>query len=200
VIISTLDFTTEDHTLFMPLWAGIPDETHAQTMIGRALLDTSRFHRPFGVPACPHLIQPEAEGVSQAVHFPWNLFIAEGLLKYGFRSDAARLVARIMTGIIQNLKQNRAFYARYHAEKGTGIGERNALNGLVPVDLFLRVLGVEILSANRVKLEAMNPFPWDVTVTYRGLKVIRGQEKTEVIFANGKSVTVTETEPVIVSL
>ena len=33
----------------------------------------------------------------------------------------------IMTAIIQNLKQNRAFYARYHAEKGTGIGERNAL-------------------------------------------------------------------------
>jgi hypothetical protein len=200
VIISTLDFTTEDHTLFMPLWAGIPDESHAQTMIGRALLDASRFYRPFGVPACPPLTQPEAEAISQAVHLPWNLFIGEGLLRYGFRSDAARLVAHIMTGIIQNLKQNRAFYARYHAEKGTGIGERNALNGFAPVDLFLRVLGVEILSGTRVKLDGANPFPWDVTINYRGLKVIRGQEKTEVVFVNGKSVMVTDTEPVIVSL
>jgi hypothetical protein len=104
-----------------------------------------------------------------------------------------------MTGIVQNLKQNRAFYARYHAENGTGLGERNALHGLAPVDLFLRVLGVEVLSATRVRLEGENPFPWDVTVSYRGLKVIRGQQKTEVIFSNGKSVTVTEAEPVIVS-
>jgi hypothetical protein len=200
VIISTLDFTTEDHTLFMPLWAGIPGDGYAQTMIGRALLDASRFYRPFGVPACPPLTQPEAEAISQAVHLLWNLFIGEGLLKYGFRADAARLVAHIMTGIIQNLKQNRAFYARYHAEKGTGIGERNSLNGFAPLDLFLRVLGVEILSSTRVRLEDKNPFPWDVTINYRGLKVIRGQEKTEVVFANGKSVTVTDVEPVIVSL
>jgi mannosylglycerate hydrolase MGH1-like protein len=200
IIISTLDFTVEDHTLFMPLWAGIPDEQHAQTMIGRALLDAGRFYRPFGVPACPPLTQPEAEAISQAVHLPWNLFICEGLLKYGFRSDAARLVAHVMNGIIQNLKQNRTFYARYHAERGTGMGERNALNGLAPVDLFLRVLGVEILSSTRLKLEGRNPFPWDVTVSYKGLKVIRGQEKTEVVFANGKSVTVTDIDPVIVAL
>jgi len=200
VIISTLDFTTEDHTLFMPLWAGVPDEQRAQTMIGRALLDASRFNRPFGVPACPLLTQPEAESVSQAVHLLWNLFICEGLLKYGFRSDAARLVAHIMTAIIQNLKQNRTFYERYHAENGTGLGERNALTGLAPVGLFLNVLGVEILSNTRVKLVGVNPFPWDVTIRYKGLKVIRGQSKTEVVFANGKLVVVTDTEPVVVSL
>jgi len=105
-----------------------------------------------------------------------------------------------MNGIIQNLKQNRAFYARYHAERGTGMGERNALHGLAPVDLFLRVLGVEILSGTRLKLEGRNPFPWDVTVSYKGLKVIRGQEKTEVVFANGKSVTITDPEPLWITI
>ena len=202
VTVSTLDFTTEDHTLFLPLWAGIPDEQRAQTMIGRALLDASRFNRPFGMPACPGLASrtPAAESVSQAVHLPWNLFVCEGLLRYSFRTDAARLVAHFMTGVIQNLKQNRAFYARYHAERGTGLGERNALNGLAPVDLFLRVLGVEILSNKCVKLEGTNPFPWDVTISYKGLKVIRGQQKTEIVFANGKSVTVEDIEPVVVSL
>jgi hypothetical protein len=105
-----------------------------------------------------------------------------------------------MTAIIQNLKRNRAFYARYHAEKGTGIGERNALAGLAPVGLFMKVLGVEILSSTRVKLEGDNPFPWDVTIHYKGLKVIRGQNKTDITFPNGKSVTVTETESTIVSI
>ena len=105
-----------------------------------------------------------------------------------------------MTAIIQNLKQNRAFYALYHSEKGIGLGERNSLTGLATVGLFMKVLGVEVLSGTRVKLEGTNPFPWDVTVNYKGLRVIRGQQKTEVIFANGKSVTVVYTEPAIVSL
>ena len=81
-----------------------------------------------------------------------------------------------MTGIIQNLKQNRAFYARYHAEKGTGIGERNAFSGLAPVGLFMKVLGVEILSSTRVKLEGDNPFPWDVTIQYKGLESNSGDK------------------------
>jgi hypothetical protein len=200
VTIKTLDFTTEDHTLFTPLWAGVPDTQHAQIMIGRALLDAGRFYRPYGVPACPLLTQPEAESVSQSVHLPWNLLICEGLLRYGFRSDAARLFVHNMTAVIQNLKQDHAFHARYHADKGAGIGERNALSGLAPVGLFMKILGVEILSATRVRLEGENPFPWDVTVEYKGLKVVRGQKKTEVIFANGKSVTVTDTERTIVSL
>lgn len=200
VSISTLDFTTEDHTLFTPLWAGVLDAQHAQIMIGRALLDAGRFYRPYGVPACPLLSAPEAESVSQSVHLPWNLLISEGLLRYGFRADATRMFVHNMTAIIQNLKQNRAFFARYHAERGTGIGERNALSGLAPVGLFMKILGVEILSATRVKLAGENPFPWDVTIQYKGLKVIRGQQKTEVVFANGKSVTVTDVEPTIVSL
>lgn len=200
VTISTLDFTSEDHTLFMPLWAGIPDDQHAQIMIGRALLDSNRFNRPFGIPACPLLTQPEAESVSQAVHLLWNLFVCEGLLKYGFRSDAARIVAHLMTAIVQSLKQNRSFHARYHAEKGNGIGERNALTGLAPVGLFLRVLGVQILSSRRVRLEGENPFPWDVTLRYKGLKIIRGIDKTEVVFPNGKSVTVTDIAPCVVEM
>ena len=126
--------------------------------------------------------------------------ICEGLLKYEFRSDAARLFVHNMSAIIQNLKANRAFSSRYHAEKGTGIGERNALSGLASVGLFMEVLGVEIQSPTRAKLEGSNPFPWDVTISYKGLKVIRGINKTEVIFANGKSVTVTGAEPTMVEL
>ena len=202
VVISTLDFSTEDHTLFMPLWAGVPDDQHAQTMIGRALLDASRFHRPYGIPACPASPsgQREAEAVSLAVHLPWNLFICEGLLRYGFRSDAARIVAHFMTAIVQNLKQGRAFFERYHAENGNGIGERNAMTGFAPVGLFLQVLGVQILSPTRLRLEGENPFPWEVKICYRGLKIIRGLARTVVTFPNGKSVTVTDSSPCLVEM
>jgi hypothetical protein len=83
-----------------------------------------------------------------SVSLPWNTLIAEGLLAYGFRAEATRLTAHLMNAVIQNLKQNRAFYQRYHAETGAGIGERNSLTGFAPVGLFMQALGVTILSVH----------------------------------------------------
>lgn len=200
LIVRSVDYTSEDHSLFLPLWASLPDRQRAQTMIGRALLDAQRFDRPYGVPACPAAPQAEAESTCLSVHLPWNQFIGEGLLAYGFRGEAARLVAHLMTAVIQNLKQKRAFYQYYHAEKGTGLGERDALTGLAPVGLFLQTLGVEIVSATKVRLEGHNPFPWPVTVKYRGLSVARHADRTEVTFPNGRTITVTDATPCTVSL
>jgi hypothetical protein len=200
VIVRKPDYTGEDHTLLLPLWAGIPDVQQAQVMISRNVLNADRFDRPFGIPACQKAPNIEADSACSSVYLPWNQMICEGMLAYGFRQEAAHLVAHLMTGVIQNLKQKRTFYQHYHADTGQGLGERNALSGLAPVGLFLQVLGVQVFSSTRVRLEGKNPFPWPVTVQYKGLKVIRGLERTEVIFPNGKSVTVSEPAPCIVSL
>jgi hypothetical protein len=200
VIVKTVDLTAQDHTLFLPLWAGLPDQQRAQTMIGRALLDATRFDKPFGVPACASCPTDEAGSVCSSIHLPWNHLIGEGLLAYGFHTEAARLTEHIMAAVIKNLKQNRAFYQRYHAGTGAGIGERHALTGLAPLGLFLQTLGVTIFSGMRVRLEGKNPFPWPVTIQYRGMTIQRGTDSTEVTFINGKSVTVTDTTARIVSM
>ena len=200
VIVRTLNLIPEDHTLLLPLWAGIPSPQQAQAMIGRALLNAERFDHPYGVPACPSSPNKDAEPICLSVHFPWNQLIAEGLLAFGFREEAARLTVHLIAAAIQNLRQNRAFYQYYHADVGTGIGERNALTGLAPVGLFLKVLGVQILSPTRVRLEGQNPFGWTVTVKYRGLSITREAERTEIIFPNGQRVVVTDEVPCTVSL
>jgi len=200
VIVRRPDYTGEDHTLMIPLWAGIPDVQQAQVMISRNIMNAERFDRPFGIPACQTAPTVEADSVCSSVYLPWNQLICEGMLAYGYRQEAARLVAHLMTGVIQNLKQKRVFYQRYHADTGQGLGERNAVNGLAPVGLFLQVLGVQIFSPTRVRLEGKNPFPWPITVQYKGLKVIRGLERTEVIFPNGKTAAVDDPAPCIVSL
>lgn len=199
IIIRSVDTTGEDITLFTPLWARIPNHQRAQVMIGRSLLDADRFDRPFGIPALTFAPGSEADSVSMSIHLPWNQLVGEGLLAYGFRNEAARLTAHLMNAVIQSLKQSRAFYQRYHAETGSGIGERGALSGLAPVGLFLQTLGVTILSATRVRLEGKNPFVWPVTIQYKGLKVVRGHDKTDIIFANGKTVSVTDPAPLVVS-
>ena len=143
--VKVVDTTGEDITLALPLWAGVLEKQKARALIGRNLMTAKRFDRPFGMPSLPLSPDPEAESVSMSVSIPWNMLIGEGLLTYGFRAEATHLTAHLMHAVIQNLKQNRAFYQRYHAEKGGGIGERNSLHGFAPVGLFMQALGVTLL-------------------------------------------------------
>lgn len=198
--IKIVDMTGEDITLGLPLWAGALEQQRAYAMIGRNLMTADRFDRPFGMPSMPNVPDKDAEQIALSVSLPWNLLLAEGLLAYGFRAEATRLTAHLMNAIIQNLKQNRSFYQRYHAEKGTGIGERNSLTGFAPVGLFMQALGVTILSGTRVKLEGRNLFPFAVTIKYKGMSIARGQEQTTVTFANGESVIVKDEAPCIVEI
>jgi len=199
VTVRSMDYTREDHTLLLPLWAGVPDHQQALVLAGRTILNAERFDRPFGIPACPRVPKAEADSLCSSVYLPWNLLICEGLLAYGFRQEAARLFVHFVTAVIKNLKQKRAFYQRYHGDTGLGMGERNALSGLAPTGLFLQILGVQIFSPTRVQLEGNNPFPWPVTIQYKGLTIIRGLDVTDVRFPNGKRVTVDDPTPCIVS-
>jgi hypothetical protein len=104
-----------------------------------------------------------------------------------------------MKAVIQNLKAVHGFHQRYHARSGTGIGERNAVQGMAPTGLFLRTLGVRIHSAVRVRLEGKNPFPWPVTINYKGLTVLRGLDRTMITFPNGRNVMVDNPTPCVVS-
>jgi hypothetical protein len=200
VIIRSVDLSGDDQTQLLPLWAGLMDDVQAKALVYQTIANAQKFDRPFGLPACPAPPTKESEAVCLSVHLPWNQLIAEGLHRHGYTQEAARLFVRLMNGILQNLRQNNAFYQHYNAEVGTGIGARNALSGLAPTGLFLELLGVRIHSATRVRLAGKNPFPWTVTVRYRGLEVKRETLKTTVTFANGEQVKVTDDAPCTVSL
>ncbi|MBT3337421.1 MAG: hypothetical protein HN855_12000 [Anaerolineae bacterium] len=200
IIIRTVDLSGDDHTQLLPLWAGMMGELEAKSLVHRTITNAEKFDRPFGLPACPVPPTKESEAVCLSVHLPWNQLIAEGLHRQGYTNEATRLFAHLMNGILQNLRQNNAFYQSYNAEVGTGIGARNALSGLAPTGLFLELLGVRILSATSVRLDGQNPFPWAVTIRYRGLEVKREARKTSVTFANGEQVEVTDETPCTISL
>ena len=200
VIIRSVDLSGDDQTQLLPLWAGMMDERQVNALVHRTLSNAEKFDRPFGLPACPIPPTKEAEAICQSVHLPWNQLVIEGLMRYGYESVATRIFAHLMQGILQNLRQNNAFYQHYNAEVGTGVGERNALIGLAPTGLFLELLGVRIISDTRVALERQNPFPWAVTVRYRGLEIKREAQRTTITFAKGEQVEVTDELPCVVSL
>lgn len=197
VSLRVMDFSGEDISLFLPLWAEIPPTPRARAIVSRTLFAADHFGRPFGIPCAPSA-DLKTGAVYQEVHLPWNALVGEGLLAYGFQEEAAQLTARLMSAVILNLKKQRAFYRAYHAETGAGLGERNPVHGLAPLGLFLQALGIEFQSPLRVGLSGKNPFPWPVTVKYRGLAVTRQLEQTVVVFPNGQAVTLDDpTEAVV---
>ena len=197
--IFSLPLKALDHTLLLPLWAGIPTSKRAKSLVTRTITNPESFWRPFGIPACQYKSKQESS-VCQQVHIQWNALIGRGLVKYGFRREAAELLSHLMEGILQTLKTEGGFRRYYQSETGQGIGEKNALGGLAPLGLFLDIIGVELISPFKVALAGKNPFPWPVTIKYRGLTVLRRKDKTRVIFPDGQTISVNHPNPCVVAL
>jgi hypothetical protein len=200
LVISSAGYDFQDQSTLLPLWAGIPATERAEKLTSDTLTNSQRFWRPFGLAACAKPPAGDEADVCSSVSLPWNWLLGEALVQYGFRSQAADLMGRVMKAVLQSLKAETAFRRYYHAETGQGLGERNALQGLAPLGLFLDILGVQLISSQRVILNGLNPYPWPVTVKYRGLTVLRQKEKTVVIFPDGQTVTVSDAARRIVSL
>ncbi len=199
ISVHTVDFQHQDQTNLLPLWAKIPTKDEASSLIKKHIMKPNRYWKPFGLPACPKTITPEAATSSKSVWITWNSLIGMGLVNYGHRELAAELVGRLLDAIAQNLHTNGTFRRHYHAETGAGIGERNELNGLPPLTLFLYALGVRLYSPWKIRLQGENPFPWPVKIKYRGLSIHRDMQETKITFPSGETVTITDPAACVVN-
>jgi hypothetical protein len=193
ISVDVMDLSVIDQTLLLPLWAGIPDQIHASELVSHTILNEDIFWSSSGIKTC-HNDSDQSEYPYNAVDIIWNSLIGEGLLRYGYRKEAAILVTKLMDVVISNLKSSNSFYNYFQSDSGKGIGERNCLGGLPPVGLFLKTLGVEIISPTKVHLEGSNPFPWPVILRFKGLVVQREKGKTKIVFPGGQSAIVKSPE------
>ncbi len=200
VTVQVIDFTIQDQTLLLPLWAGIPDQNRAETLVKQTITDDTRFWHPYGIPAYVHDHTDLDIDTCHYIHLPWNNLIGEGLVKYEYHEEAVKLFTRIMTAIVENLKNSKAFFQYYHSQTGQGFGEQNALSGLPPLGLFLDILGVQILSSRRVFLKGYNPFPMPITVKFRGLTILRESKQTKITFPGGQTAVIRNPKPRLVTV
>lgn len=200
VRVLTVGYSSRVHTNLLPLWAGIPDEEQARSLVVETITSPQRFWRDYGLPALGELLDQPQPQPWRSVQMTWNELVGEGLLRYGYRQEAVELVMRLMQAVTAGLKKEGAFRGGYDAGTGQGTGERNALTGLAPIGLFLRTLGVQVISPYKVVLSGFNPFPWPVTIKYRGLNVMCQKDKYRVIFPDGQTVTIDDPAPRIVAL
>jgi len=56
VWVSSVRYSRQDHTVLLPLWAGVLDARRAGSLLKRTITSPKRYWRPYGIPACrkPH--------------------------------------------------------------------------------------------------------------------------------------------------
>ena len=186
--IATPDYTLEDMTLLLPLWAGLTGIEKSKKMIENTLL--KRYLLPFGIPLCPGLATASQPGNQAYISLPWNQLIIEGLLERGYIREAADIFTRLMNGILTSFRQYGNFREYYDAQTGQPFGETNILRGLPPLGLFLQILGIKSIQADQLILLGFNPFSWPVTVKYQGITITRHPKDTVVTYPGGQVITV----------
>ena len=199
LVVRSLDYMQEDQTGFMPLWAGIPDDLKVASLVKTQLFNRKNFWQKAGFSTRKFTGTKAVPEESREVQLPWNQLIGSGLLDYGWRTEVTQLMTRLMETTIDSLKQRGAFFNSYQAESRVGQGERNSLRGLAPVGLFMKTLGVQIISPDTVRLDGFNPFPWPVTLRHRGLVVVRKADRTDITFPDGQNIRVTDPVACLVS-
>ncbi len=196
--IETIDFTSQDISLLLPLWAGIPSAERARELIVKTILQ--EYLQPYGLPVCPTRLWPVLDDSTHHVSLLWNQMIVEGLLAYGYRQEAVMLIGRMMQAVILSLKSSHQVSTCYHAATGRGSGDRGSLQGLAPLGLLLQTIGLRLLTTKKAVIEGFNPFPWPINVQYRGTKIYFESQSTRFELPNGHVVTIVDSKRHVIRL
>ena len=182
------DYSRPDHTGLLPLWAGVPKKERANQLVKHTIVNERRYWREYGVPGWP------ADGLAYRharVQMRPNLMIGEGLIEYGYLSEAARLVDRLLAASIHSLRENRTFAEFYRPDEAGGDGILGHSSGVAPFSLFLDVLGVRLISSRKVALRGFNPFKRPIQLRYRGFEIRWNGDDARIVFPDGAETVVT---------
>jgi hypothetical protein len=185
VSLRRVDHRQEDISLFLPLWAGIPTPAQAKKMVEGIL--ASFFRQPYGAPIFHSEQHPTTPPSLNGVSPLWIHLVGQGLLAYGFRKTAMELVTHTLDAISTSLKRYHSFHEFYDATSGQPVGEPNHLHGLAPSGLFLELIGIQKLDPKEILIRDFNPFPFTVTVKYRGMIIACHSTDTLITFPTGQT-------------
>ena len=179
------DFRRQDQSCLLPLWAGVPETSRAARLVQETVFHPEKFWREFGIPGCS--AQDRAYRAPQAATLTMlpNVLIGEGLVDYGYLEQAAELVGKLMRTCIASLQEQRSTREAYYADRPGGLGERGHGGGVAPFSLLLYVLGVRLISPTKIALRGHNPFPWPITLRWRGVEIRWVGDRAFVRFADG---------------
>jgi len=161
-----------------------PEATEGEQTAGQDSLAPAAFSA--GLYGLPDFEQKVGKAITAGrVNLAWNSLVLRHLLEVGAKAEAAELFTSLMRGTIQVLKQEHSFYDGYSSQNALPLGKSNGVIGLLPLHTFLELAGIRLLAPERVQLTGDFPFPWRLSLRYRGLEVVREGKNTTVTLPDG---------------
>jgi hypothetical protein len=174
--IQTYYYAYEDLSMLLPL---IARKKNKKMPI--AVFDHPTFKSILHPMGLPNVTSTAAETQSVAIaSIPWNTIILRQCLNSGDMASANCLFEKIIATAIEQIKQENGLFAYYDCNNGHGLGEKNSLRGLLPLSLFLQLLGIKGFTDYEIVITHFNPYPESITVQYRGIKAILKSDCVEV--------------------
>ncbi|GAB5492043.1 MAG: hypothetical protein Phog2KO_22580 [Phototrophicaceae bacterium] len=184
----TLDTTGIDINTLMPLITDI-SKAKADTLADLAL-NSEAFLRPNGITMTHldnHFDPANAEGAG-GIWMYWQTLIAEGLIRAGKGSKVTDIVKSQLDMLVTILSENHETAQFYHSDEARGRSEKGHVNGSAPVYLIQKLMGIQVLSHDKVVLS--ENFAWGRAVTIRqhGVYVRRTTKRIKIEFSSGEVV------------
>jgi hypothetical protein len=183
-VIESVDLQQTDITCLLPVWSDGIRQEQLEALIETAL-DQNDPALINGIPETWRSHTDLPANLPINVNVMWNTLIIEGLVSQGLNLEARDLFSNLMETIVHGLKNYNGFFPGYDHENRLPSGGRNAIAGLAPLHLFLKIAGIKLLSPSRVAVWGSNPFPWPIEVHWQGLSLIRHGAHTRITFSNG---------------
>ena len=183
----TVDSSRLDINHLLPLWTGRLPADQAQSLAKMAM-DANHFMRPNGltmISASDNNFDPSNARGGGGIWIHWLSLIGEGLIKSDFRIEAARLIKTVLAALTETFEKDGHFSQFYHADKSGGLGEAHHIGGIVPLHLLSEVIGIRIVSPNKVWVGGDFTWGQPITVKQHGVTVTRSDVEIKVDFPSG---------------
>lgn len=197
VYAKTIDSSRLDINALLPLWAGGLDRERSSALVDLAL-NEDHFMRPNGltmVSASDRNFDPSNARGGGGVWMYWLSLVGEGLVNSGHHSEAADLVKRVLTGLSRVLEREGYLSQFYHSDEAKGFGEDHHVGGIAPLHLLNEVIGIHILSPQKVRVAGEYAWGQAVTVEQHGVFVERNSDGTTIKFPSGHRATLPAAAP-----
>jgi hypothetical protein len=122
------------------------------------------------------------------VDFPLNTLLLEGLIDHQQFDLAKNIFSHLMKAVIKNLRSSKNFFKLYDANSGTCSGEYNIINGMIPLRVFLRLLGIHQWTDGEIEFMGSSVFKNEIRIFYRGLSIICSQKGHTIITSTGNKI------------
>ena len=190
VEIYTSDYSQIDITNCMPINIKELNPQQIEKIITNWL--DRKFLSPFGLPFVPKKYHISPEKNQNAVDFPVNSLIIEALLNNNHKEFALKVFERLMNAATLSLRNLKNFYKLYDADDGSCTGEYNIINGMVPIKLYFKLLGIHHWTENEIEITGNNVVQNEVTIHFRGTKMICAKDGYTIFTSSGKSLELKE--------